>query len=208
MNYIFYIFMAAYAVFGAIVWRLRGGAWSTYANVHIGTNLTRLVTGFLLAAPLMGLGFNPWLLGSLIIAIPLGLILAGWGPYMNMTVDGDVTQTSWIDTFPRLLGFAPNTVAWCWTGMTVCGLIVYSLVAFAIFLATVVGHWSLMAMLPALIGVLVFPLTYWGFSRLVGSLPVITGFAATHDEWSECTVGATMAIVILATCRIAGIILF
>ena len=208
-----YILMALYIPYGAFIWRLRGGAWSTFLNIKIGTNITRLVTGVLFSLPLiLFVGLNYFLLGALTVAIPLGLILAGWGPYMNMTADGPVATKTWLDFFPTVLGFSRNTIPWTFAGMTVCGLIVFGLDSLAIGLSNGVSSWAPWLMLEAVVVScsLLFSLVYLVLSKIPAEKFLqIPGFArgpSSHAEWSEVTVGGLVSLSILVMLWIAGYI--
>ena len=99
------------ALWGAVVWRMRGGAFAAVTGVDIGTNATRAVCGLFLAAPLAWLARDPWLL-LVAPAIAVGLMCVGWGPFMAYALDNNNhVRASPFDMLPRVLG-VPQASRW------------------------------------------------------------------------------------------------
>ncbi|MDE2471264.1 MAG: hypothetical protein KGL35_21650, partial [Bradyrhizobium sp.] len=93
-----------FALWGAIVWRMRGGAFAEATGINIGTQATRAACGALLAIPLAILARDPWLL-LITPAITLGLMAVGWGAFMAYGLDGNAhVGASPFDWLPRNLG--------------------------------------------------------------------------------------------------------
>ena len=103
--------VAALALWGAIVWRVRGGAFAAATGINIGTQATRAACGLLLALPLAFLAHDWWLL-LIAPAVLVGLLAVGWGPFMAYGLDGNAhVRTSPFDALPRVLGI-PKASAW------------------------------------------------------------------------------------------------
>jgi hypothetical protein len=161
-----------------------------------------LVTGILLAAPLLLIFFNFWLFAALSLSILLGLIIAGWGPFMGMGHETPPLEPSWIDFFPKLFGFNPITVAWDSTGMLICGVLLYFLpiLSFSIISFT---WWLILLIVIAAIG---FTFIYWITSKIpTNKLIIIPGFTTTAFETlAEILVGVWTSIILLITCGLVG----
>lgn len=187
---------ALYPLFGAIAWRLRGGAWQNF-GIFMGTNITRLVTGVLFAIPLVPLLSQPTLVACLLpLGILLGLIMAGWGPYMGMGNHGRSPPSTWIDFFPRMLGCNPvHGVSWDIAGMAFCGFLVFAFCSAAF--AMVAAKWALLPL--AVLASAGFSACYYLISLIsLDSLPILPKLAGkVHEEWSELACGALVAVVLL-----------
>jgi hypothetical protein len=70
---------ALYVALGALAWRVRGGGLVPLGSTHA----ARAVAGVALAAPLAWWCADAWLL-LLAPAVWLGLVLVGWGDWMDM----------------------------------------------------------------------------------------------------------------------------
>lgn len=184
-----------YALFGAFIWRLRGGAWNTLFNANMGTNTTRIVTGLLLALPVFALSHIYWLSIELLLGgITLGLIIAGWGPFMAMGNHPTLPNSTWLNFFPKLLGLKPQSVSWDFAGMTLCGWIMFALIVapFAILHAS----WWLIPVV--ILSGLLFATIYLVISEIpTANLFVVSGFAGKDpEEWSEVVFGGALAVII------------
>lgn len=159
---------AAYAVWGAFWWRVRGGAWETLLRLPPGTTKARIATSVAIAAPLVpALG---WLAVPAAAALFLGTSVAGWGKAMDIGRKGGsrlmevLTMAGW-----GLVVMAPSIVLavgneWTWWPMAVAG------VAFGPIYA---AAW------------------WWGDTE---ALPSLQRFAKGPTEWAECCAGAAIAL--------------
>ena len=103
--------VALLALWGAVVWRMRGGAFAEATGIDIGTQATRAACGLLLALPLAILAHDVWLL---LVApdILIGLIVSGWAAFMAYGADGNAHVTdSPFDWLPRVAGI-PQKSKW------------------------------------------------------------------------------------------------
>ena len=181
-----------YPIFGFFIWRLRGGAWSTWLGINMGTQVTRFVTGILLSLPLLLIHSTLFFPSLLILAILLGLILAGWGPFMGMGVHTITPSSTWLSIFPKLLGLTPQSFSWDFVGMFFCGIVLILPCVLA-FNALGINLWSL-AIVPSF--AMLFAVIYLIFSK-ISSLPLISNFASNAEEWSECGVGILISVTFL-----------
>ena len=183
---------ALYVIYVGILWRLRGGAWATFFGLNMGTNVTRLLTGVLIAVPLVVFGAGSTQIVALAVAVVVGLMVAGWGPYMNF---GPTTQTSWIDFFPYLLSLTLGTADWCLAGMFSCGMIVFGFDYVAIASTDTPASWGI-ASLYVVAAAGLFALEYYAVN-MFRQLPSIKGFASNHCEWSELVAGMLVGLSLL-----------
>lgn len=186
-----------FIAYGAVVWRLRGGAWSTWLGINMGTETTRVVTGLLFAIPMALVTGSAWLLVSLTLATWLGLSIAGWGPFMTMGQHETPPKRTWIDIFPMILGLAPHSVAWDFVGMTVCGFLLFT--PMILSFGVIALSWWMALIIP--VSAFLFALDYLLWSR-ASNIPSIPGFASGSTEWAEFTAGALVSIALLVTVAI------
>jgi hypothetical protein len=122
-----------FALWGAVLWRFRGGGF-----VYVGsTQLVRAVCGVGLAAPLAWLHGWDWL--WLAPAIFFGLVLVGWGDFMDMATNLKPKSEELVSPLVRWLG--PGTLLHDVVGMTLTGMVMVSLPAIAVGCAG--GTWAL-----------------------------------------------------------------
>lgn len=130
----FLVYFIVGLVFFGFMERLRGGAYDTLLNLHMGTQVTRIVTSFILSLYII---FGLWLgdlalhfnlinalrLLGITASLTLGYIIAGWAPFqgMNNTVGIPGTEKSYLEFIPNLI-FKKNTVKWKFTGMAFAGI--------------------------------------------------------------------------------------
>ena len=99
------------ALWGALVWRARGGGFAELTGIDVGTQATRALCGLLLAAPLAWLARDWWLLG-VAPDILIGLIVSGWAAFMAFALDDNAhVRASPFDWLPRELG-VPQASRW------------------------------------------------------------------------------------------------
>lgn len=77
-----------YTLLGAFAWRVRGGAWETTLHLPPTTQGARLFCGLVFAEPLALYLGNLWLFG-LVLTIAGGLMLMGWGNFMDIGRGGN-----------------------------------------------------------------------------------------------------------------------
>lgn len=175
---------SAYALYAGIVWRLRGGAFTTLTGINPGTDGARLGCGILLGAPL-ALVHAEWR-GLLIMpAIFIGLLLSGWGPFQGMgteDVPGYVPETSWLRWLPQRLGLAPGSYWHDWLGMTQAGVV--CLAPSAVVVAWV-AHWATVPWVMVLACGAAFGEAY---TLARAGLPTIPKFV-TGQAWGEIFAG-------------------
>ena len=197
-NFEFILFSIIYLVFGAIVWRLRGGAWETFTPLKFGTSVTRAITGILLSLPLFFITSNIWLVCLLALSIFTSLSVLGWGPYMDIGEHSPSNpgSPSWIDFFPRLFGFQRYTVSWDVIGMVACGLIMFGIDVLPFVVLSF--NWYLISL--AVLSGILFAVMYWFVYRVLPtSLPSIKGLVinGSQGQWSEVIVGILVAATFL-----------
>lgn len=186
---------ALYMVFCGFVWRLRGGAWATLLHIHMGTTVTRLVSSLLISVPL-AVYWGLWSLIPLItIGMWLGLVLAGYGPFMGMGSHAFPPARTWIEFFPRLLGLAPQSVGWDTAGMWFCGVLLY--------LPVVLGYCWLASNWLLLLGVPLAAAAFAGSYLIMSKvpkdrLPIWPGFTAReHEVFGEIFTGFATGLVLI-----------
>lgn len=188
------LYVAAYTIFGGIVWRMRGGAFAKATGINIGTTVTRLACTFLLAVPLAFIvqkfSLSPSFLiipATVFIGLYVGLALTGWGPYQGMGIaNGDPPEPSWMNWLPTKLGFSENTIAFDGTGMAEAAVIlVVPLVLLQVFLVS----WHTVALLDIII---LLPVAYI-IPRFV---PLPAWKYATGQEWGEVFSGLFIALTL------------
>lgn len=195
-----------YVPYCALVWRLRGGAWNEVLGFSLGTNVTRLLTGILMAWPFWR---TPWCAVALALAIPLGLIVGGWGPFHAMGHHWPQRdwyrqdEASWIEAFPRVLGFRKFSTAWDFTGMLVCGLIAATLYVPAFGLIGMVWDWWMVP--TAAVSAFGFAGVYFAARRWLrwDKFPCFAIFGrricghGACTEWSELAAGVWIGLTML-----------
>lgn len=174
------------AIVGAILMRLRGGAFSTLTGIRLGTDTARAIYAVPMGAALAIASHH---FSAFLLAIPLfvGLLITGWGPFQGMGLKAPTTpEKSWMRWLPNLLGLKTGTVGQDAFGLAEAGLV------FMLPVALVCG-WFYGQFIVILAGLL-WPVAY-GIPRLV-SLPTIPNFAS-GQSWGECFTGAFAGIALL-----------
>ncbi len=180
-------FCIIYCLYCGFMWRLRGGAWATLLHVYMGTTVTRFVSAFLMAVPLLLLSFN-WILIPLVtFGLWLGLVMAPYGAFMGMGDHAHTPAKTWVNFFPKLLGFEPYGVKWDFAGMWFCGVMLYMFTA--VGYAALWDNWWLLISIP--VAATSFAGSYLVLSWIPDEkFPVIPGFnAKEHECNSEILVG-------------------
>lgn len=182
-----------FVIYAGIVWRLRGGAFTTLTGIDPGTQGARLMCGILMAAPL-ALVHADWRALVLIPAIFVGLASDGWGPFQGMgteNVPGYAPETSWLRWLPLRLGLARGTYWHDWLGMTQAGVV--CVVPSAVVVAWV-SHWTI---LPAAMVVACGAAFGEAYTTARAPLPSIPKFV-TGQAWGEIFAGALFGASIAA----------
>lgn len=152
-----------YAVWGALLWRVRGGAWESWLGLPPGTTRARAATAALFAAPLT---IHTWWSPVLAASIFLGMACAGWGRAMDI---GRVAGTRW--------GDALQMSAW--------GCVAVAPACFSVWSPVGAPWWPV-----ACAGLLFGPIYVlaWHLPRL----PHLPRIAAGPTEWAELACGAAV----------------
>lgn len=77
------IYLLPYVAWCAVLWRLRGGAFTRLTGINPGTQGARAACGLLMAPPLAWLHHDWWLM-LLAPALWIGLAICGWSPFQAM----------------------------------------------------------------------------------------------------------------------------
>jgi hypothetical protein len=171
--------MAALIVWCAILWRFRGGAFTTLTGINPGTDGIRVDTCFAIAAPIAWLHGLVWL--SIAPAAVVGLILTGWAPEMGL-IPPNPPESSWMRWLPERLGLNPGTLAHDFLGMAEAGIIC---VAPVYVVASLIVSWCAW---PVLVAGLGFAPAY----ALARVMPVKIPRFAAGQEWGEVFAGAAL----------------
>lgn len=180
-----------FALFGGLVWRLRGGGFTTLTGVNEGDDPDRLVTSMVLAIPLGFVAMVPCCIDMM--GIFLGLLVSGWGPFQSMGLPyAGSPEKSWLRWLPLKLGFAIDTVKHDIVGLMEAGLLLVlpSMLGLLFF-----GGIGLMPLL-LLLMIPLMPLAYL-LPRLI-NLPTIPNFVE-GQSWGEVFVGIFFASLLLLT---------
>ena len=103
--------VALFALWGAVVWRFRGGGFGDLTGISLGTQATRALCGLALALPVAWLARDWWLM-LIAPGIMIGLICDGWAPFMADGLDGNrFVGLSPFYLLPRALGI-PRRSEW------------------------------------------------------------------------------------------------
>lgn len=179
------------------VWRLRGGALATLLRVRVSTDVTRAICSVLIVVALAPGVIAPLTGGGLAIALMLGLMLAGWGPFQGMgleNVPGYVPEQSWLRALPRLLGLKVGSFWHDAVGMAQAGLVCMAPAAIVCGWATA---WHAAPICAPLAAGVAFPIPY-AIARI--KLPSIPNFAE-GQSWGEVgagiLVGAALGFVFI-----------
>ena len=170
MSLMIFLLLILYSLWGAFLWRVRGGAWETLLHLPPGTTKARLACAVAFALPLSP--FIGWHASGVALGLMAGLVFAAWGPAMDI---GRVSGSRLLDTI----------------SMTGWGLVTVAPVS---LLAWGGGYiwWPILAA-GASFGV-IYAVAWWQKS----SLPTIKRFAAGPTEWAESAVGFVVALALVA----------
>lgn len=183
------VLLVAYLLWGAVVWRARGGAFHALTGINIGTQATRLAAGLLMAAPLAF--WHPWAL-LFAPALFVGLLCVGWGPYMGLGHSTPDRAQGVVDPILHY-GFGDRETFWSdWCGLALCGLI---LMVWSVPIAAVWHPVTIACVLGA--GALL-PVAYWAAYRLC--LPTLGPLVDDRTVWGECGAGILVAAALWAVC--------
>lgn len=184
----------------SFVWRVRGGALKTFLRISIGTNATRLLTTSYLALGVSLVAADWILFPVLTLSLMVGLVVAGWGPYMGMGRHSVPAASTWIDVFPKILRLSKSTKQWDFVGLTACGFILFLPMMIA---AAILVNPLALAALPIL------SLAFAGCYALASILPlekfpVVPGLVNCfnearvyyHEEWAELFVGIVVGLAL------------
>ncbi len=176
----------ALALWGAVGWRLRGGAFTALTGIDPGTDGARFVFGGLwMAAPAMLLD---WRAGVLAVALFVTLLVEGWGAYMALGRETAAPAPRLgYDAILRLLGFRRPGWVYDAAGLLLCGFVLMALPALAMGWLTqsVIAYaltWAIGFFLP-----LAYALAY------ALHLPTVGKFVDDETVWGECFFGAVLA---------------
>lgn len=166
-----------FSLWGAFLWRIRGGAWETFLGFVPKTQLCRFVTSLALAIPIALLFWNPWLL-AITATIFLGLISVAWGPFMVIEE-----------------GLPPKETIRRIVGMSLCGFVVtsytYALIGFL---------YSWIFSIPILIAGILFGPIYWlTYRSWFPKFEIKNLLWNDGHSWGEFYVGFVISFAILTS---------
>ena len=115
---------------------------------------------------------------------------------MSMGYHPGPDDSTWINFFPKLFGFVPQSIQWDFAGMVFCGILLFSPCIASFGLIHMIWYWW---MIPIVIGAsILFSAIYYIFRKIgMANLPNIPGYLGAETEWSEFAVGALLAVVFL-----------
>lgn len=175
-----------YVLFGGVVWRMRGGAFTTITDFNPGTDGDRVFTSIIFALPLTLI--DPVFSSIVMLGIFIGLLISGWGPFQSPgIVSPGIPEESWLRWLPLELGLPIGSVSHDLVGLAEAGLL-FVLPMFLGLICIGVHAWLLLAMSP------VFAISYL-IPRLI-TLPTIPEFV-TGQEWGEIFVGIFLALILV-----------
>lgn len=170
-------------VWGALGWRLRGGAFAGLTGINIGTQWTRCVFSLWMILPLALVDLRLFLLMP---ALWVALMTTGWGGYMAVYHDGPNTDPRLgFDWVLRHLHLPPQSLWWNLIGLGLNGL--WMLAFPAGILAALMG-WD-HAGKAEILG-LWLPFAY--YLAVTAKLPLLGKFVDDETVWGEVFVGAIL----------------
>jgi hypothetical protein len=180
-----FMLIILYAYYGGVIWRLRGGAFTTLTGINLGTDPDRVLFSILFGFPLCF--FNPVIAAIVILGIFVALLIDGWGPFQSMgTKYPGIPEMSWLRWLPLKLGFAIDTVGHDIIGLVECGILLV-LPIFLGLLVIGVHAWILFFM------ALFMPISY--LIPRFNKLPTIAKFVG-GQSWGEIFTGILLAMLI------------
>ena len=181
-----------FVLFSAVMWRLRGGAFTTLTGVRLGTDQARIfgcVPAMVFAEVMaQNLGVSGWVrLGPL--AVFAGLVEGGWAPFQEMALmPADMPEASWMRWLPERLGFKIGTLGHDFIGMMLAGYVCMAPLAMLVLLTA--GLYGCVVLLLAGLG---FAPCYL-LARL--NFPAVKNFAE-GQSWGEVFVGALIGAALM-----------
>lgn len=176
----------AVAMWGAVGWRLRGGAFTGLTGVRLGTDGARLLFGGAwMVAPA---AFVDWRAVALIPALVLGMMAAPWGGYMALGRETTIPAVrAPYDAILRALGFRRPGWVYDAAGLLLCGFALMAIPAVVMFwlsgsLLAYAITWAVGFWLPG-----AYALAY------ALELPLLGKFIDDETVWGECFFGAALA---------------
>ncbi len=170
-----------FALFCGVVWRLRGGAFTTLTGWDPGTDGARAIAAVLIPLALALLTQHAALM-VLSVPLMLGLLVDGWGPFEGMGLQPtSMPERSWLRVLPIHLGLPEGTFWHDFVGIAEAG-VVCMLPAF--IAAVWLGQHSWVLLLAGLGFAPSYALARLGF-------PTIPNFAS-GQSWGEIFAGAVV----------------
>ncbi len=183
------IALVLFALFSGVVWRLRGGAFTTLTGLNPGTDGARAIAAVLIPLGLAAYTAH-WTLLTLAPAIFVGLITTGWAPFQEMGLrPPGMPEASELRCLPLWLGLPVGTFWHDFVGMAEAGVVCMApsaLVALALHVPA--------PFVPLLTGVCFAPA--YTLARL--RWPAVPNFAR-GQEWGEIFAGAVVGAGLFLT---------
>ncbi|MFP5250233.1 MAG: hypothetical protein ACLGP3_10450 [Acidobacteriota bacterium] len=181
------IALVLFALFSSVIWRLRGGAFTTLTKLDPGTDGARAIAA--VGIPLVLALYTSRLeLLLLAPAIFVGVAADGWQPFQEMGLPVANPEASWLRWLPLHLGLRAGTFWHDFVGMAECGVLCLApsaLVGFAF------GYHGLVALAAGLFFAPAYALARLGF-------PTIPNFAQ-GQSWGEIFAGAVVGAGLFLT---------
>ncbi len=170
------------ALWGAVWWRLRGGAFTALTGLDPGTGGMRAIAAAGLVAPLLAVS---WHYAALMPAWWVAWSLAGWGAFQSAGTSAPETSNPLCAALVRC---GLSGTALCLAGMAIEG--VYTLIVPSAVLAAL--QWRVDTLFLPLAGA-AFALLYLIAQRF----PMLNfgRFARAGSEWGEVFVGAFVGVI-------------
>lgn len=112
-----------FALWGAVWWRFRGGAFTTLTGWNPGTDGARSMCAFAFSVWLdLAFGVHWLVIGPMLF---VGMLIGGWAPFqgMGLSTPGTTPEASWMRWLPLRLGLPVNTFWHDFAGMTESGVL-------------------------------------------------------------------------------------
>jgi hypothetical protein len=178
-----------FVLFSALMWRMRGGAFTTLTGLRLGTDAARIfgcvpamVFGWVMLPVSGWISFAP-------LAVFLGLLTTGWAPFQEMGLQPvNMPEASWMRWLPEHLGFKIGTVGHDFIGMMQAGFV--CLAPLAMLMEFTVGPYAVFVLDAAGLG---FAPCYL-LARL--NFPTVKNFAE-GQSWGEVFVGALIGAALM-----------
>jgi hypothetical protein len=172
------------ALWGAIWWRMRGGAFTAITHIGPGTGGMRAIAAVALGAPLMVFGY---VYALIMPALWLSWTTVGWGAFQGMGADPIEAKNPVASGLVKLGVRSP--LANCLIGMALEGVLcMVPLALVTCFTGFILPCAAMMS------GVMFSPLYF--LAQRSPWRPNLGPFAKAGSEWGEVLVGAWVAFVI------------